>query len=57
MDNYAIYAVASAVVMTISTITPAIAQGVLWPELGQPWWGFEVGLEEKKKHGNRYKSS
>ena len=28
MDNYAIYAVASAVVMTISTITPAIAQGV-----------------------------
>ena len=28
MDNYAIYAIASAAVMTISTITPAVAQGV-----------------------------
>ena len=28
MDNYAIYAVASAVVMSISTITPAISQGI-----------------------------
>ena len=28
MDNNAIYAIASAIVMSISTITPAIAQGL-----------------------------